>query len=104
MAFRVKITAEANRDLDEILTWLLAEGAGETGIRWFSGLKKAVGSLSELPKRCSLAPENASFPFEVRQLLYGRKREVYRVLFTIQDDSVVVLHVQRPGQNIISIQ
>ena len=33
----------------------------------------ACDSLSELPHRCALAPENAEFPFEVRQLIYGRK-------------------------------
>jgi hypothetical protein len=35
-----------------------------------------------MPKRCPLAPENASVPFEMRQLLYGRKPHFYRILFT----------------------
>jgi hypothetical protein len=57
MAFRVNQTAQAKRDLDVILGWLLAQYAGESGLRWFQGLKEAVPSLSELPKRCPLAPE-----------------------------------------------
>jgi hypothetical protein len=44
--------------------------------------------------RCPLAPENKEFPFEVRQLLYGRKPHLYRVLFTIEGDTVVVLHIR----------
>jgi plasmid stabilization system protein ParE len=104
MAFRVKTTTKADRDLDEILMWLLAEGAGETGFRWFVSLQKAMGSLANFPARCSIAPESATFPFEVRQLLYGHKANVYRVLFTIEGDLVVVLHVRRPGQDIISWQ
>ena len=72
MAFRVRQTAQADYDLDIILEWLLARQAGEAGFRWFRKLKEAVTSLSELPERCPLAPENADFPFEVRQLLYGR--------------------------------
>lgn len=78
MAFRVKQTAQADHDLDVILEWLISQQAGETGQRWFRGLKDTLNSLSELPHRCSLAPENVEFPFEVRQLLYGRKPHQYR--------------------------
>jgi hypothetical protein len=39
MAFRVKQTAEVDHDLDVILEWLMAQQAGETGLRWFRGLK-----------------------------------------------------------------
>ena len=94
MAFRVEQTAEADRDLDLILEWLMAQQAGETGLRWFQGLKDILDSLSELPHRCSLAPENVEFPFEVRQLLYGRKPNQYRVLFTIEANTVIILHVR----------
>ena len=60
------------------------EGAGETGLRWFLKLEEEIASLSEMPHRCPLAPENKEFPFEVRQMLYGRKPHRYRVLFTIE--------------------
>jgi plasmid stabilization system protein ParE len=94
MAFRVKQTDNATHDLDAILQWLLAQEAGETGVRWFRKLKDAVASLSEFPERCVIAPENKDFPFEVRQLLYGRKPHQYRVLFTIDVDMVVILHIR----------
>ena len=94
MAFRVEPTAQAKQDLHSILEWLLAEGAGETGLRWFFRLEEAIASLSELPHRCPLAPENKEFPFEVRQLLFGRKPHQYRVLFTVDGETVVVLHIR----------
>jgi plasmid stabilization system protein ParE len=94
MAFRVKQTAQADRDLALILEWLRAQQAGETGLRWFQGLKDALDALSELPHRCPLALENLEFPFEVRQLLYGRKPHQYRVLFTIEADTVIILHIR----------
>jgi hypothetical protein len=81
MTFRVETTATAEREADAILDWLLSEHAGETGMRWFAALYDAIASLAELPTRCPLAPESALFPFEVRQLLYGRKPNVYRILF-----------------------
>lgn len=80
MIFRVEATVAAEQDADEILGWLLAEHAGETGRRWFAALQKVVNSLAKFPARCPLAPKNAMFPFEVRHLLYGTKPDVYRIL------------------------
>jgi plasmid stabilization system protein ParE len=94
MAFRVETSTKAKRDLDAILARLLAQEAGEAGWRWFQGLREAVASLAHSPKRCPLAPENGVFPFEVRQLLYGHKPHVYRLLFTIESDTVTVLHIR----------
>jgi len=53
-----------------------------------------IVSLGELPHRCPLAPEDKEFPFEVRQLVFGRKPHLYRILFTIEGDAVVVLHIR----------
>jgi hypothetical protein len=59
-----------------------------------SGNQEAVYSLRELPERCPLAPENKEFPFEVRQLLYGRGSHRYRILFTVEGETVVILHMR----------
>jgi plasmid stabilization system protein ParE len=98
MAFRIKFSATADRNANEILEWLVEEHAGDTGYRWFMSMREAIKSLDNMPKRCALAPESAEFPFEVRQLLYGRKPHVYRVLFTIEAETVTILHIRRPRQ------
>ncbi len=46
-------------------------------------LRSAITSLANLPFRCPLAAENHDSPIEVRQLLYGRRAHVYRILFTV---------------------
>jgi len=94
MAFRVKTTLSYEQEASEILDWLMAEHAGEAGLRWFLKLDEAITSLTEQPKRCKLAPEARYFPFEVRQLLYGDKPHVYRILFSIEGDTVFILHVR----------
>lgn len=71
----------------------MARHAGAAGLRWFRGLERGVASLAEFPKRCPLAPENNNFPFEVRHLLYGRKPNIYRVVFTVKSDKVIILHI-----------
>ena len=93
MAFRVETTEQAERDILDILDWLISEQAGETGLRWFQGLERAIASLSELPKRCPVAQESENFPFEVRHLLYGRKPHVYRILFTVVGETVYIFYV-----------
>jgi plasmid stabilization system protein ParE len=94
MAFRVETSAQAEREADAILQWLEMRHAGDTGMRWFLALHDAIASLASFPERCPLAPENTVFPYEVRQLLYGRKPHVYRILFTIQGETVHVLHIR----------
>jgi plasmid stabilization system protein ParE len=73
MAFRVEVSAQAERNAEEILDWLLTHHSGRPGIDWFLALDDAFASLAEFPERCPLAPETTRFPFEVRQLLFGRK-------------------------------
>ena len=44
------------------------------------------------------AVEHEIFPEEVRQLLYGKSKNIYRVLFTIRDTTVYVLYVRHTAQ------
>jgi plasmid stabilization system protein ParE len=104
MRFRVEVSAQAEDEASSILSWLLSQHAGETGIRWFLAMEDAIQSLSTLPERCPLAPENARFPFEVRQLLYGRKPHIYRILFTINGDVVTILHIRHARRKPIGRQ
>ena len=94
MTFRVETTVAAAQDADAILEWLLSQHAGEAGMRWFLALQDAIASLAAFPERCPLAPESTVFPFEVRHLLYGSTPHVYRILFTIEDRTVYVLHIR----------
>jgi len=58
-----------------------------------------------MPNRCSLARENNNFSQEIRQLIYGRGRNSYRVIFTIleaQDMTTVrILHIRHGSQQTI---
>jgi plasmid stabilization system protein ParE len=94
MIYRVETSAEAELDALTILEWLLAQHAGDAGLRWFLAMEDAIASLGTFPERCPLAPESTRFPFKVRHLFYGRKPHVYRILFTIEGDIVHVLHIR----------
>ncbi|WP_341529759.1 type II toxin-antitoxin system RelE/ParE family toxin [Nostoc sp. UHCC 0302] len=70
--------------------------------QWYEGLLRTIESLSKMPKRCPLARENEYFSQEIRQILYGRGRNSYRILFTIletTDFSIVrILHIRHAAQ------
>lgn len=58
-----------------------------------------------MPRRCAIAREDALFSQEIRQLLYGRGKSTYRILFTVLDDqptpTVRILHVRNALQKAI---
>jgi plasmid stabilization system protein ParE len=94
MAFRVELSDQAQADIAAIYDWLRSQQAGEAGERWFVALREAITSLSTLPTRCPVSAESRESPVEVRQLLYGRKPHVYRILSIIERDVVQVLHIR----------
>ncbi len=95
--YRVIIQPAAAAEIEHAYLRIAAE-APETAARWYNGLLDAIESLSAHPRRCSLAPENSAFEYEIRYLLYGRKGRRYRVLLTVLEDAVHVLHFRHWAQ------
>ena len=62
--------------------------------RWFNRLNAAILSLSALPTRAMLIPEQAEFAEPLRQLVFERRS---RVIVTVVGDSVHVLCVRGLG-------
>ena len=94
MEYQIDISDEAEAELDAAYLYLSGRSL-DAAYRWYKGAQEAIDSLSSLPHRCILAPENSQYPNnEVRQLLYGSGKSVYRILFTVfeEDKLVRVLH------------
>jgi len=59
------------------------------------GARKAIKTLADLPERGHTAPEAASFNEPILELLYGKgNRGTCRILYTVLDGEVFVLHVR----------
>lgn len=103
MKYRVVIHAFAAEDLDRAFLWA-AKRAMHTAFRWSQRLQRAIESLERQPQRCGLATENSKVGIELRQLLFGRRPNVYRVIFTIDEDEdmVRVLRVVRAQRRSLS--
>jgi plasmid stabilization system protein ParE len=98
MSYEVVLTTRAERDRDAAFTWYADHYSLAFAARWYDGLTQAIRSLSQNPLRCGVAHENDKFSFEVRELLFGGRRHKHRVLFTIHNDLVLVLHIRHSAQ------
>jgi len=91
MTYRVRTTRRSEADAERVYWWIAKhEKQPLEALRWLDGLQGAIDTLREHPLRCPLAPEGVFFGLEVRQRLFHR----HRVLFIVEGDEVVVLHVR----------
>jgi len=96
MAYRVDIAERALRDLERIYLRIEADSS-EQALMWFNGLERAILSLDEHPARGATIPEGGG----LRQLLYGRKGHLYRVIYAIDEarSIVTVLHIRHGARD-----
>ena len=105
MKYRIEISSVAEAETDAAFLNLSQLTSPVKASHWYAGFLEAIESLSVMPNRCSLARENKYFSQEIRQLLYGRGRSSYRILFTILEigevHTVRILHVRHSSQQSI---
>lgn len=102
MKYFIEISSVAQHEADSAFLRLSQVVSLTMARQWYSGLLQEIQSLSQMPKRCPLARENEYFSQEIRQLLYGKGRNLYRILFTILEDQEVatvrILHIRHGTQ------
>ena len=96
MAYLVKIMPRAELDLARIYIVKDADHS-QAAREWYFGMKDAIYTLEQNPERCPVTFENAKF----RQLLYGNKPHVYRIIYRISGKKQVieVLHIRHGARN-----
>lgn len=94
MVFQIKFTRYAQEEIESAYLWLKDYNTAYAD-QWFRDLMNVISTLQEKPRRCALARENDDFPEEIRQLLYGKPKRQYRIVFTVQEEFVYILSVRR---------
>ena len=89
MAYLVELTLRAERDLDDLYQRISADDSAAAAGS-FNGLEKAIYTLERMPRRCPIARESKKAKRRLRHLLYGAKRDVYRVIFEINESHKAV--------------
>ena len=102
MTYLIEISSVAEAEADSAFLLLSQMTSPEKAREWYEGLLKAIESLSAMPKRCPIARENQYFSKEIRQLLYGKGRNSYRIILTIAESedvsAVRILHIRHAAQ------
>jgi plasmid stabilization system protein ParE len=93
MRFRVIVLPSAESDIAYAADWI-AEYSPIAAARWLEGIHAAINTLSEIPRRCPVAGDDFGRDVIVRQLFYGRRRNRYRILFTVAEGTVYILRVR----------
>jgi len=98
MSFQVIFRSRARADIAAAVAWL-ARSSPAAAARWRSGLFRIVEKLETNPTLYPAADEAADLGLELRELMYGRRRTMYRILFTITGQMVNVLRVRHAAQD-----
>lgn len=99
MKYRVLLTkrfARHSRDMGDYI----ATNYPQRAISWIEEVEAKVLKLDLFPESHPYARENESHDIELRQLVFGRGRDEYMVIFTVKESDVVVLdirHASRQG-------
>ena len=91
--YKVILHPDGESDIESSFKWGCRAGGKENAKLWVPKLRRAIRKqLTSLPLDCPLAPESEELSVSIRQLIIGR----YRVLFTVTDRTVTILHVRGP--------
>ena len=97
MKYEVNLTDQAHAEAEFAFKWI-EQSSPTNAVEWFNGLVDAVETLCSMPERCSVAPESQDVGQEIRQLLYGK----FRIIFSIEKQTVYVLHIRHGAQKHLS--
>jgi len=91
MAYRVRLTERALRDMEAIYEFIEADES-EKAFAWFRELAESIYSLQRFPARGTRVPERG----KLRELFFGEKPNTYRVIFAVDKRNrvVTVLHIR----------
>ena len=101
MTNRVIIHQTARMDILEAYSQAAANAPQAAG-KWLIRLEETVQTLNQNPQRCPHATENDKVAVELRELLFGKRPNVFRIVFTMDGETVRVLRFLRGQRRYLS--
>jgi plasmid stabilization system protein ParE len=102
VSYHVRLTDKAEADVEAALRWFREQRAATAGDRWFWRLLAKIKTLEVHPERCTVAAESEDLGLEIRELPFGKRHGVYRILFRIQKRTVHILRVWHGARDRVS--
>ncbi len=100
--YRVRITQRAEEDVATVLAWFRDQAAEKAGGKWFAQLMATIDTLETMPERCARAAEAVEIDLDIREILIGKRRSSYRVLFQIQGTTVHILRIWHSARDAVT--
>jgi plasmid stabilization system protein ParE len=99
--YRVNLAGRALRDVETIYDAVEADTSLQA-FAWFNGLVQAIYSLERFPDRGTAVSGSKRF----RQLLFGKRPSVYRIIYAIDKRNRVVnvLHIRHAARAVRSAE
>ncbi len=99
MLLSIRLQPEAEDDILRNLLWWATNHSTDEALEWHLVVQRQISQISSNPESYPLSLENDAFPYEIRDALIGKgKRGSYRAVFTVNDDTIIVLRVLRASQ------
>ena len=95
----IEVLPKAQRDIRRNATWLRQTFSPRTADRWNGDIVAAIDALMRHPDQHPEADEAADLGMPLRCKLHGRRPHVFRILFMVTDDAVLVLRVLHAAQD-----
>ncbi len=100
MTLRLRITSQAQEDIDRNAKWWAEHHSPAQAITWSDIVYDQLEELRESALSWAKCPENGDFEEEIQQRWVGRgARPRHRAVFTIRGDEVTVLTIQAAQQD-----
>jgi plasmid stabilization system protein ParE len=101
MPFAVVLLPHAEIDLEQILSWLNQRSPRGAKL-WLNRWNEALQSLEDSADRCGEAPESERHTHRIQQFVFRtRKGNPYRIIFSIRENVVYIIHIRGMGQAIL---
>ena len=98
----VRVLTGAQQDVAACYAYI-AERSAQGAANWFNRFTETRDRLAVDAEKRAIAAESAYVDYDIREVLFKtRKGNVYRLLFTVLDDEVLVLRVRGPGQDYVA--
>jgi plasmid stabilization system protein ParE len=102
VARTVEIDSKADADLRAIARSIATRVSRDSALRWSAKLRMAIHSLALKAEQYPEADEAKELNIDLRMMLIGNRSHVYRILFRIVENVVIVYRIRHAAQDQIT--
>jgi len=98
----VRLHPTANEDLVHFVRSIGRSVSRTAAVRWRKQIEEVIRTLEVNAEQWPMADEAIDLQKNLRFRIFGRRRHVYRILFTIHRDTVTVQRVRHAAQDTLT--